>query len=231
MLRHGPTFECGMPACDEPLRALVLSGTLKPVPEASNTEELAGRVLHHLKRHGVVESEVVRLAEHDIKPGLEADMGAGDGWPRIAAKVRAADIVLFATPIWWGVGSSLIQRCVERMDSLEEEYRQSGVSPLYNKVAGVVITGSEDGAQHTNGNLLNVLQFMGFTIPPEACCYWVGTVGDPPGDDARKRRESAAAETMAVRAARNLAFYARLLKSHPLVLEPGRADGFSPSGD
>lgn len=97
---------------------------------------------------------------------------------------------------------------------------QTGESPLYHKVAGVVITGSEDGAQHTNANLLNVLRFQGFTLPPECCAYWVGKVGKPPAEDAEKRRANQATETMARRSARNLAFCARLLNSHPLGLKP-----------
>jgi hypothetical protein len=37
-----------------------------------------------------------------------------DEWPEIADKLRKADIVIFATPIWWGQRSSLIQRVIER---------------------------------------------------------------------------------------------------------------------
>lgn len=220
MIRHGPTYGCDMPACSKRLRALVLLATLKRAPERSNTEELAQRVLHHLASHGIADHEIIRLVDQDVKAGLSEDEGEGDAFPAIARRIRDADVVLFATPIWWGIGSSVLQRLVERMDSLEEEYRQTGRSPLYNKVAGVVITGSEDGAQHTNANLLGTLQFMGFTIPPEACVYWVGTVGDPPSEDAQKRRASQAAETMAKRAGRNLAYYAKLLANHPLVLKP-----------
>lgn len=220
MHKPGPFHACDMPDAGRPLRALALVASLKHKPETSNTEELAGRVLHHLSGHGITEQETIRLVDLDIKPGLGGDMGDGDEWPQVAERIRAADIVLFCTPIWWGTVDSVMQRAIERMDSLHEEYRQTGVSPLYNKVAGVVITGSEDGAQHTNATLLSTLQFMGFTIPPECCTYWVGTVGDDPKDDARKRRESKAAETMAKHTARNLAYYARLLAAHPMELKP-----------
>ena len=39
-----------------------------------------------------------------------------------------------------------MQRVIERLDALDEEYIASGRSALNNKVAGIVITGSEDGA-------------------------------------------------------------------------------------
>ena len=72
-----------------------------------------------------------------------------------------------------------MQRIIERLDSLDEEYIASGRSALYNKVAGVVVTGSEDGALSTIGSIQMVLTFMGFTLPPECAAYWVGEVGQP----------------------------------------------------
>ena len=59
------------------MRAVVLSCTLKPSPAPSNTEALASVVTDALRSHGV-ESEVIRLADRDIPPGVESDMGAGD---------------------------------------------------------------------------------------------------------------------------------------------------------
>ncbi|MGI9010137.1 MAG: flavodoxin family protein [Nitrososphaeraceae archaeon] len=111
-----------------------------------------------------------------------------------------------------------MQRAIERMDALDEEYRQTGISPLYNKVAGIIVTGSEDGAQHIIGNLCNFLQWSGFTLPPECASYWVGEVGQNPEEDLKKRRINKATNTMAKRMARNLAYYANLLNKHPLQL-------------
>ena len=127
------------------------------------------------------------------------------------------DIVIFATPIWWGGRSSLMQRIIERMDALDEEYIANGRSALYNKVAGVVITGSEDGALATMGSIMMVLTWMGFTLPPECAAYWVGEVGKPPSEDAAKRRANTATQHMAKNLARNLVYYAQLLKERPLV--------------
>jgi len=131
-------------------------------------------------------------------------------------RLKAADIVLFATPIWWGGRSSLMQRVIERMDALDEEYVASGRSALYNKVADVVITGSEDGALTTQGTMMMVLTFMGFTLPPECCAYCVGEVGKPPSDDRAKRLANDATAHMAKNLARNLVYYAQLLKKNPL---------------
>src|SRR5206468_112779 len=102
-------------------------------------------VLDHMREHDV-RGEIVRLADRHIPVGLRFREGKDDDWPQLVDALRAADIVIFATPIWWGGRSSLMQRVIERMDALDEEYRADGRSALYNKVAGIVITGSEDGA-------------------------------------------------------------------------------------
>ncbi len=42
-----------------------------------------------------------------------------------------------------------------------------------------------------------VLTWMGFMLPPECAAYWVGEVGQPVKDDARKRRANEATQQMA----------------------------------
>ena len=39
------------------------------------------------------------------------------------------------------------------MDALDEEYRKAGISPPYNKVAGIMLL-AQDSAQHIIGNLI-----------------------------------------------------------------------------
>ncbi|MFI0449966.1 flavodoxin family protein [Actinomadura sp. 6N118] len=43
---------------------------------------------------------------------------------------------------------------------------------LYNRVAGVVVTGNEDGAHHVINNLSGALNEFGYTIPGQAWTYW-----------------------------------------------------------
>jgi NAD(P)H-dependent FMN reductase len=156
-----------MPDHDAPLRALVLNGSLKHEPEVSNTGELSGLVLDRMLPFNV-RGDTIRLADRHLPVGLGYRESEADDWPEIVAGLKAADIVLFATPVWWGGRSSLMQRIIERMDALDEEYRADGRSALYNKVAGIVITGSEDGALATMGSIMMVLTWMGFTCPRSA---------------------------------------------------------------
>lgn len=185
------------------IRVLVLNGSLKPPDEFSNTQELAMQVIDEMGSKVV--GEVVRLSAYDkILPGVGENMGKGDQWPDLAKKIRAADIVIFATPIWWGHRSSLLQRVIERMDSFDEHFRKTGVSLLKNKVAGIVVTGTEDGAQAIVSGLMSTLSWMGFTIPPEAAVYWVGEVGINPALDTQRRRNNQAVQLMIQQAAHHL---------------------------
>jgi multimeric flavodoxin WrbA len=201
---------------DDPgkLKVTILNASLKHQPDLSSTGELAEEVVGHMG--DVVESEEIRLADKIIPVGLGYRESDDDEWPEIVDKIKASDIVIFATPIWWGGRSSLMQRVIERLDALDEDYISSGRNVLYNKVAGVVITGSEDGAQATQASIMGVLTWMGFTLPPECCAYWVGEVGQPAADDRAKKLKNEATKHMAKNLARNLVFYANLLKEHPL---------------
>ncbi len=86
-------------ANDEPLRALALVCTLSPSPADSSSQVMAEQVLAQLAEHGV-ETSLVRVVDHDVKPGVELDLGAGDAWPAIRAQLMAADILRSPWPVW-----------------------------------------------------------------------------------------------------------------------------------
>lgn len=220
MYKTKPCHSCEMPMPEAKLNVLVLNASLKHKndTEPSNTEELAQLVLENMAEHNVT-SEIVRLADLNLPVGLNFKESDDDEWPGVVKKIKAADIIIFATPIWWGGRSSLMQRVIERLDALDEEYITSGRSAILNKVAGVVITGSEDGALATMGSIMMVLSFMNFTLPPECAAYWVGEVGQPVSKDREKRLANDATKHMAKNLARNLVFYAQLLKKNPMVIK------------
>ena len=218
MYKPKPHSDCDMPAAHK-LNVIALNGSLKHKPEISNTEEVVVDVIGNMGSKCQIESEIIRLADCDLPVGLGFKESDADEWPAMVKKIKAADVVLFATPVWWGGRSSLMQRVIERFDALDEEYHASGRSALYNKVAGIVVTGSEDGALQTMGSIMMVLTWMGFTLPPECAAYWVGEVGFPPADDREKRLKNQATKTMAKNLARNLVYYAQLLRDHPLEMK------------
>lgn len=148
------------------MKAIILLATLKK-DGLSNTETLSDFLSDRLEKKGV-ECETIRLVRHNILAGTYSDMGAGDEWPSILQKILAADIIIFATPIWWNNLSSEMQRVVERLDELHDEVMTGKPSRLAGKVGGIVVTGDSDGAQSLIAGLANYFNAIGLTLPPYA---------------------------------------------------------------
>ena len=155
------------------LTALALNCTLSPSPADSSTELLAQQVLDALAEH-VVTGSMVRVVDHDVRPGVELDMGDGDAWPALRERVIASDILVLATPIWLGQHSSVCQRVLERLDAELSEKDEQGRLLTYGKVAVAVVVGNEDGAHHVSAVLFQSLDDVGFTIPAGGVTYWNG---------------------------------------------------------
>ena len=170
------------------LKALIVNCTLKPSPQGSHTDKLLGVVETILTRNSVA-MERVRLADHDIAPGVYPDMTEHgwdkDEWPGIWKKVEAADILVVGTPIWLGEKSSLCQRLIERLYSHSGQTNDKGQYVFYGKVGGCIVTGNEDGIKHVGMGVLYSLQHVGYTIPPQADAGWIGEAGPGPsyGDE------------------------------------------------
>ena len=197
-----------------PLRALVVNCTLKPSPATSNTEALAEVVAEALRGHGV-HVDGVRAADHDIRPGVSSDEGDGDEWPAIRERVLAADILVVATPTWLGQPSSVCKRVLERMDAMISETDDAGRPVAYDRVAGVVVTGNEDGAHNVISDVAGALIDIGYTIPAQAWTYW--NRGPGPGPSYLETDEGHEwSHTTGRTAAANLVAVARALRGAPL---------------
>jgi len=219
---------------NEPLKAIFLLGTLKKKQVLSHTQALCEVVAEVFKKQEGVDSEIVRLRDYDIQPGTKTEID-DDDWPKILDKMLASDIVIFATPVWWGIQSSLIQRIIERLDELNDELLDTGKSGFANKVGGIVITGAEDGAEHIIGNILNFMSWNGFTIPPAPSVSWLGDASGQTKDALKRKFRKGAVGSMVRTFARNEAYLARLLKQNPLpegepVDHPEGALGYRESG-
>jgi multimeric flavodoxin WrbA len=201
------------------MRALLLNCTLKPSPAESNTEALARVVMDALASDGI-ETESVRVVDHDVRPGVESDMGDGDEWPAVRSKLLAAEILVFASPTWLGRPSSVAQRVLERMDAMLAETDDSGRPVAYNRVAGVVVTGNEDGAHHVISEIAGGLVDIGYTIPGQAWTYW--NQGPGPGDSYLDTDEGKDwSHSTGRAAAANLAAAARALAERPIPAPAG----------
>jgi len=156
------------------LKAIALNATLKASGgEPSSTDRMLALIASAMSKDGV-ETETIRLADFNIKPGVSSDEGDGDDWPAIRQKVLDADILILGTPIWLGQPSSVSKRALERMDAFLEETDEAGRMVSYGRVAAVAVVGNEDGAHHVCAELYQALNDVGFTIAPNAVAYWVG---------------------------------------------------------
>jgi Multimeric flavodoxin WrbA len=165
------------------LKALVFNCTLKKSPAVSNTEGLVEISKAIMEKHGV-EVEVIRPVDHDIATGVYPDMTKQgwdtDEWPKIYKKVKAADILIIAGPIWLGDNSSVTKKIIERLYANSSELNDKGQYAYYGKAGGCLITGNEDGIKHCAMNILYSLQHIGYAIPPQADAGWVGEAGPGP---------------------------------------------------
>ncbi|MFJ7955832.1 flavodoxin family protein [Streptomyces sp. NPDC096319] len=196
-----------------PLRAVALVCTLSPSPAASSSQLLAEQTMAALSEHGVT-GKIIRIADHDVKPGVKTDMGEGDAWPEIRATILGCDILILSTPIWLGHPSSIAQRVLERLDAELGESDDEGRMLTYGKVAAVCVVGNEDGAHHVSAELFQGLNDVGFSLSPNAVTYWVGeAMQGTDYQDLDKTPEKTAATTKTLAA--NTAHLARRLKSAP----------------
>ncbi|HEY4192995.1 MAG TPA: NAD(P)H-dependent oxidoreductase [Mesorhizobium sp.] len=195
------------------LTAFALNCSLKASgdEEKSSTDRMLSDLLAALKPHGV-KGEIIRALDHDIKPGVLSDMGKGDEWPKLRARILAADIFILGLPIWLGQPSSVAKRVMERMDAFLAETDDKGRMPAAGKVALVAIVGNEDGAHACHAACFQALNDVGFTIPANAGVYWVGeAMGDVNYVDLPGTPEAVA--SMIEMAASNAAHLAGALKA------------------
>lgn len=195
------------------LKAVALVCTLNPSPARSSSQLLAEQVMTALAEHDV-KGDVIRIADHDVRPGVQVDMGEGDAWPSIREKILAADILVLSTPIWLGHPSSLAQRVLERLDGELSESDEQGRLLTYGKVAAVCVVGNEDGAHKVSADLFQGLNDVGFSLAPGAVTYWVGEAMQGTDYHDLDRAPDTVASTTKTLAA-NTAHLARHLRAAP----------------
>lgn len=190
--------------------------TLKKSLQVSNTRALVDKAVAIFKELGV-ESEVVRVVDHKVAFEVSSDEGEGDEWPLILEKIKACNILVIATPIWFGVLFSVAKMVIERLDgTYMEGDPETGQYPLYEKAAGVIVTGNEDGAHDVCSTILFSLTHLDCAVPPNADCYWVGDAGPGPSYIEAGGGRHLYTNRTARYMAHNLVYLAKLLKENPI---------------
>jgi multimeric flavodoxin WrbA len=199
-----------------PLSAIAINCSLKRSDRGadSSTDAMIGLLFAELAKRGVASGGTIRIADHDVKPGVSSDEGDGDAWPDLRRRILAHDILLFGTPIWMGQPSSIAKRVVERMDAFLSETDDKGRMPSTGKVALVAVVGNEDGAHHVTAEVLQALNDVGFSVPANASTYWVGEAMAKTDFNQLPKVPDKVRETAAM-CASNAAHLAGLLKDRP----------------
>jgi multimeric flavodoxin WrbA len=170
------------------IQVLGLSGSSRQQPGMSKSEKLLLRALDQFARFGC-QTRFLRLKDLKIydcegnyseNPAYctypcQSSMKYDDDQMQVVYDaVLSCDILILATPIRWNNHSALVQKFVERMNAIENQYSWFGNRLIRDKVAGMIIIGHVDGIQHVAGNLMNFFAWLGFHIPEVAIASWVG---------------------------------------------------------
>lgn len=164
------------------LKAVYINCSLAKNKSDSHTQRLMDRSVKIMKAEGV-QVEEVYAREHHIAFGMIEDgasEGLPDDWPEIHKKIMEADILVVGTPIWLGVKSSVATLVVERLYAYSGNKNEKDQYLYYGKVGGCIVTGNEDGVKNCSAEVLYALQHIGYTIPPQADCGWLGEIGPGP---------------------------------------------------
>lgn len=204
------------------LKALVLNCSLKSSAKVSSTEKLSKVVCDELEKYDV-KTEMIRIADYNVLPGVATNEGEGDEWPVIHDKILNSEILIIASPTWVGAMSSFAMRIIERMDAMLSETGPDNLPVAYNHVAGFVAVGNEDGAKHVIGEISACLLELGFTVPGQAFTYFNnGSAMGKDYVDTDNKKGAERAEKNASLAARNLVGLAKALQAQPITTKRSR---------
>lgn len=165
------------------LKAVFINCTLKKSPRVSHTQGLMDLSIDIMEKEGV-NVDTIRFIDHDVASGVYPDMTEygwqTDEWPKLFERIFDADICVIGTPIWLGEKSSEATKLIERFYAMSGQQNDKGQYLFYGKVGGAIITGNEDGVKHCAMGMLYAMQHIGYSIPPQADCGWIGEVGPGP---------------------------------------------------
>jgi hypothetical protein len=167
--------------------------------------------LDRSKEHGVSGS-LIRVVDHDVKPGVKVDMGPGDAWPAIREQIMGANILLISTRTWINTAAFVCASSNASTPSCQRRRRRT-VADL-RQSRDCCHRRNEDGAHAISAALFQTLDDVGFTIPAGGVTYWNGEAmhkADYKDLDAVPEAVASTTATLAT----NTDHLARLLKTSP----------------
>ena len=153
-----------------------------------NTEILAGHTLKAIEEE-VIDTELVRLAELDIKPCNACEVCNNeercpindDLWP-LYTKMKEADAIILASPVYFGSATPEIKALMDRSGYIA--YNNGMV--FAGKVGGPLVVGERSGQNFTIAQLAYWFFINGCFVPGST--GWNGAFGLDKGEVTRDAR-------------------------------------------
>ena len=147
-----------------------------------NTEMLTAHTLKAIAEEGL-DTELIRLAGTDIKPcnacmvcKQEERCSIEDDLFPIYVKMKEADGIILASPVYYGSATALIKALMERAGYIS---RFNG-EPFHGKVGGPLVVARRAGHNFTMSQLTLWFQILGMVVPGSS--YWNIAFGRDKGE-------------------------------------------------
>jgi multimeric flavodoxin WrbA len=162
------------------VKAIAIVGSPR---KGGNTEILARHALKAIEEEGL-DTELISLADLDIKPcnacmvckKEESCPIDDDFWP-IYVKMKEADAIILASPVYFGSATPLIKALMDRAGYIAH---WSGRRVFERKVGGPLVVARRAGQNFTLAQLAYWFYIMGCFVPGST--YWNIAFGEEKGE-------------------------------------------------
>ncbi|WP_457755607.1 flavodoxin family protein [Thermodesulfatator indicus] len=89
----------------------------------------------------------------------------------VLLEINQAEVIIFATPVYWYAPSGVMKNLIDRITCLENMVAYGEPSYMEGKVVGAITVGADAGLTMAGGYLLTVLNAMGAIIAPWSHAY------------------------------------------------------------
>jgi multimeric flavodoxin WrbA len=150
--------------------------------KGGNTETMTRIALEEVERAGLA-TELISLAEKRIEPcdGCRTCVKTGkchfkDDFESVLAKMKEAEGIILATPVYYGAATPQIVSLISRFYSARNK-------PLKNKVGGPIVVGRRAGHNFTFAQLMFFCMIQEMIVPGST--YWNVAFGRMKGEVAK----------------------------------------------
>lgn len=153
-----------------------------------NTEILTRHTLKAIAEEGL-DTELIRLAGLDIRPcnacmvcKEEERCPIDDDLFPIYTKMKAAEAIILASPVYYGSATALLKALMERAGRISGGGGGSGSSrrAFAGKVGGPLVVARRAGQNFTFAQIMYWFHILGFFMPGST--YWNIAFGHQPGE-------------------------------------------------